>query len=381
MDKFTEIVEEINKHLECTNQNWLFGAGISYGANIPLMNCLTERVAAMLPTGEIRLLYEDVASDLPSDFHIEHVLSHLGDHIAIAERSKHKMTGINKKEYSATKLRELHSFILLAISKTVRYGYCKANTTLSTPEQIGKIDAPIVKIDSHRKFAETLLSTHANLLSRSAISIFTTNYDTLIEDAFSLINIEVNDGFIGAAIGSWRPEISYKKSSGVNVVKLHGSVDWINDQQKGLLRTRYGVNYLSDDSEVLIYPQATKYVETQKDPFAALFSEFRHKLSCPNDNVIIVCGYSFGDAHINSEIFQAINQKGNKSTLIAFVENNNEFLTRLLNAENTEKKVYVASKQGVYHGDDALISPIGVTDLEWWKFESMITFLRDGDAI
>lgn len=57
MDKFTEIVEEINKNFECANQNWLLGAGISCGANIPLMMSLTERVATMLPGGETKLIY------------------------------------------------------------------------------------------------------------------------------------------------------------------------------------------------------------------------------------------------------------------------------------------------------------------------------------
>lgn len=380
MDKFTEIVEEINKNFECANQNWLLGAGISCGANIPLMMSLTERVATMLPGGETKLIYEGITEDLPKDYHIEHVLSQLGDYIAIAERSKRGMAAINSKDYEASKLRELHTAIIGAISETVRYGYCKSDVACGKPEQIGKIDAPIIKIDSHLKFAETLLETHANLLSRSAISIFTTNYDTLIEDAFSLINVEVNDGFIGAAIGSWRPDISYKKSTGVNVVKLHGSVDWISDKQKGLLRTRYGVNYNLSSSEVLIYPQATKYVETQKDPFAALFSEFRSKINHHKDNVLIVCGYSFGDAHINSEILQALNQKGNKLTLIAFVENINEFLSGLLSSELIGNKVYIASKEGVYHGNDTLIPPLHASELSWWKFDDMTAFIKDGDA-
>ncbi|MDO9592131.1 MAG: hypothetical protein Q7I98_02940 [Erysipelotrichaceae bacterium] len=143
MDKFAEVVEEINKNLESANQNWLLGAGISCGANIPLMMCLTERVAAMLPDSEIKLIYEGITGDLPIDFNIEHVLSHLGDHIAIAERSKRGMTGINNQDYEATKLRELHTAIICAISETVRYGYCKSDGTCGLPEQIGRIDAPI----------------------------------------------------------------------------------------------------------------------------------------------------------------------------------------------------------------------------------------------
>ena len=97
MDRFDEIVEEINKHLECTNQNWFFGAGISFGANIPLMKILTERVEYLMTPGNQKSLYEAISSDLPTDYHIEHILSHLGDHIAISERSKNKSTTIKEK--------------------------------------------------------------------------------------------------------------------------------------------------------------------------------------------------------------------------------------------------------------------------------------------
>ncbi len=270
MDRFDEIVEELNKHLECINQNWLFGAGISYGANIPLMKSLTERIEGLIPSSAYKKLYKAISSDLPNDHHIEHILSHLGDYIAIAERSKNKNTTVNGDIYKYDKLYELHTEIIKHIGETIRYGYKESDSTGKTKEEVGKIDNPIIKIDTHLKFVETLFKTKANLLSRTSITMFTTNYDTLIEDAFSLNKVEVNDGFCGAAIGYWNPNKSFSNNEGINLVKLHGSVDWVNDKKWGLVRNRYGVNYLTNDSDVLIYPQATKYVETQKDPFAFL---------------------------------------------------------------------------------------------------------------
>ena len=41
---FETIKEELKKQLDSSRQNWLFGAGISYNSNIPLMYPLTERV-------------------------------------------------------------------------------------------------------------------------------------------------------------------------------------------------------------------------------------------------------------------------------------------------------------------------------------------------
>ena len=377
MNSFNEMVEEINKILECANQNWLFGAGISCDANIPLMTVLTERVSDMIIDEDLKCLYKDIDDELPDNTHIEHILSQLGDYIAIAERSKNAAVRINSNQYDVKRLRELHVSIIKAISQTIRYGFCKVDEE----ESIGTINHPIIKIDGHVKFAETLIESHANVLTRSTISIFTTNYDTLIEDALSLCNIEVNDGFVGASIGTWKPDKSYNKNSGVNVVKLHGSVDWISDREKGLLRIRYGVNYNLNSSDVLIYPQATKYVETQKDPFAFLFTEFRNRMSITSDNVLIICGYSFGDNHVNAEIYNALSQNKNKTTLLAFVEKNNDFLFSLLRNDLLKKKVYIASQEGIYHGSELLFKPNGTKKLDWWKFAGLTDFIKSGDAI
>lgn len=381
MDRFDEIVEELNKHLECRNQNWFFGAGISYGANIPLMTCLTKRVASMIPPGEKKTIYDAISSDLPDGYHIEHVLSHLGDHIAIAERAKSNSTTINGNVYQCQKLHDLHAVAIRYIGETIRYGYCEADATAGTPEKIGEIADSIINIDSHLEFVNTLLTTRANLLPRSSISLFTTNYDTLLEDALSLYKIAVNDGFTGSAIGYWNPRKSFRNSEGINVVKLHGSVDWVNDSKFGLVRNRYGVNYLDKDSNVLIYPQATKSVETQKDPFASLFVEFRTKLSSPNENILVVGGFSFGDEHINSEIIQALNMADNKTTLIAFIVDMNDTLQNLLRTEQTKKKVFVCTEKGLYHGEDTLIPKTGTANLSWWQFDPMIQFLKDGEPV
>ena len=40
-DKTKEMLGEVQALLQCSNQNWLIGAGISYNSNIPLMYPLT----------------------------------------------------------------------------------------------------------------------------------------------------------------------------------------------------------------------------------------------------------------------------------------------------------------------------------------------------
>jgi len=378
MDIFEETVEELNKLLSCDTQNWLFGAGVSVEANIPLMKTLTKRIENQLKD-EFKILYQVIADDLPDSYHIEHVLSDIGDLIALAQRSKRGCVELKGNVYTKDKLLDLHTEIVRQIGKIIRYGYKEEDVANGIPECIGTIERPIALIQNHREFVQALLFSKANLLARSSISIFTTNYDTLMEDAFALEKIGINDGFSGGAIGFWSPNESFDSKSGINIIKLHGSVDWIKDLQIGLIRTRYGVNYPEKSEDVLIYPQATKYVETQKDPFAFLFSRFRERLNSPLENLAICAGYSFGDQHINCEIDIALRAPNNKTTLVVFIKALNPALDEWIKDSTLSDRIFVATEKGIYHGSDKIIEDTSKRELSWWKFSNLIKFIKDGE--
>jgi len=393
MNNFESLVENINQHLNSNRQSWLFGAGISCDANIPLMYPLTNRVKAIIAEGDNdknKEIYDSLGTDLnETTAHIEHYLSHLGDLIALADRSKEKSASINGKDFKQLELRNLHSEIVEAIGTTVRYGYKKND---DGTEKIGCLGNSLVEITTHINFLKALFRTRANLKPRSKITFFTTNYDTLLEDAMGLEKIMVIDGFSGGVMGYWNPDEEFKTETAnpdqYHLYKLHGSVDWHRNIDAGLVRARYGANYLSDLSEIMIYPQATKYVETQKDPFARLFTQFRSVLNSSEPNVFISCGYSFGDEHINSEIESALSLRSN-ITLIAFikefpVDGDNIKINKTLDAwlQNPKlgKRVFVAGERGIYN--DSLI-PFNIDPdkkLSWWKFSGLTEFLKTGEA-
>ncbi len=383
MDNFSEIIEELYKHLECDNQNWLFGAGISYESKVPIMAPLTKRVKTLLTDKDgFKKLYNAVESDLPENHHIEHVLSHIGDLVALSERSKGNKVNYGGNDYAKDALLKLHKTLVGHIANIMKYGYVEAKD--GKGEEIGTIDKPIVSIEHHRKFVKAFLSLKSNLISRSSIAFFTTNYDTLLEDALILEKQKICDGFTGTAMGFWDPEISFKESNSFDVYKLHGSVDWYIHEKDGIIRSRYGVIYFSDVENVLIYPQATKYVETQKDPFATLFTRFRNRLNSNNDNILVTSGYSFGDNHINSEIASAITQPNNKTVLIVFLKTGadgqapSETLLSWLKNDELSKKTFIATDKGIYHGSDQIIKKEDGKDLEWWTFKGLIDFLKGG---
>ncbi|MCX7113694.1 MAG: SIR2 family protein [Proteobacteria bacterium] len=395
MNDFESLVETLSLHVNADKQSWLFGAGISCDANIPLMYPLTTRVKEIIMQADNARnteIYGSLSANLEADAHIEHYLSHLGDLIAIANRSKDKCAFIDGKNFSQQELRDLHSEIVQAIGKTVRYGYNKQGDD----EVIGTLEEPIIDIATHVNFLKALFRAKKNL-SRSKITFFTINYDTLLEDAMALEKIMVVDGFSGGAMGFWNPgdEFITETTSSIKInhikyhlYKLHGSVDWHRSGEVGLVRARYGSKYLSNLSEIMIYPQATKYVETQKDPFASLFAQFRSALSLNESNVFITCGYSFGDEHINSEIELALSLSSN-ITLIAFAreapkDKSNIVINKTLDAwlQNSQfgKRVFVAGENGIYN---SVLMPVNVDPdkkLSWWKFSGLTEFLKTGEA-
>jgi len=106
---------QLEEHLKCSEQNWLMGAGISFDANLPLMYPLTNKVKNDLSKTHSKLyndIVEPLFNELSEQCHIEHVLSHLGDYAALAERSKNKKVFIKGIETLLSDLESVHSAVL-----------------------------------------------------------------------------------------------------------------------------------------------------------------------------------------------------------------------------------------------------------------------------
>lgn len=395
MEEFDNKLENLKQLLSSqSRQNWLFGAGISFGSKIPLMYPLTSRVEKIVEETAGAKENEILASlkaDLTDDCHVEHYLSHLGDLLAIAERSKDKAAYVGGKSYTFEQLSKLYLEIIKAIGGIVRYGYVAANADHGVKEEIGAAENPIVEIDPHYQFIDALMASQSNLERRSRTTFFTTNYDTLLEDALALHKKIVCDGFSGGAVGFWNAEKEFsnpsKDSNTYLLYKLHGSIDWHRDDKLGLVRARYGAKYLSNPENIMIYPQATKYVETQKDPFASLFMGFRKTLMNSQQNTLITCGYSFGDNHINAEIESALRSEGNQTTVITFIKEDpkdgiviNKTLDAWLSCPKIGPRVYVAGELGIYHNSTTPLAEADTSKYTWWRFDGLTKFIRTGDV-
>lgn len=381
---YSDSLKQLDDLLAASNQSWLFGAGISLNAGIPLMGPLTDRVFSLADSeGEAddSTVLDYIKNELPEGIHIEHILSHLGDYRGIAERSKSNEAVFGGVTLDLSALDELHQRILGWIATTIRWGYTP--TIGDTPEQIGSREEPIVTIAEHLSFVSALFNrSQAGLTDRRrAVRLFTTNYDTLIEDALALRKLSYWDGFSGGAVafrnhryGDDEPKLGLR----AHVIKLHGSIDWHLGDDDHVWRVRDGDSYPNRTARVLIYPQSTKYLATQRDPFAAQFDLFRRSLAAREENVLATCGYSFGDEHINQEIELSLQRPENKTTLLAFSKQTNDILDRWRYSA-WGKRVYVITEDGLLVGPDGPEDPPPAGEkYSWWTFNGITALLTNG---
>lgn len=377
-------LQQLDEFLSRPNQMWLLGAGVSRDAGIPLMYPLTSRVMELAATSPHKPMLDALLGELPADTHIEHLLSHLGDYTTLCNRSSSGQVSIAGVEYKATQLEEAHLEVLTHISETVRWGYRAAES--GNPAIVGSHSSPMVSVAHHAAFVKALIGKRQAGLDgrRLPIRFFTTNYDTLIEDALALGCYSYWDGFSGGAVAFRNHRYGDDEpTSGCRayVIKLHGSIDWHLGDDGKVWRIRDRDLYPGRGRRVLIYPQATKYVATQRDPFSAQFDIFRRALSGGIDNVLAICGYSFGDDHINQEIEFALSAPTSKTTVLAFC-GEFEVIPQVLDRwrkSSWGKRVYVMTQRGLYAG---AVGPLhGRSDgssLDWWTFGGVTRVLENG---
>lgn len=375
-----DVVEQLDKLLTSGRVSWLFGAGISRNAGVPLMWPLTERITELAKGTDHEKILDALKQELPDPSHIEHLLSYLADHIAVADRSVASTSNIGGSIHKKDALVAAHTAILSWIGNTVRWGYRSGE-----PAIIGSREAPIINLEEHLAFAQALFTTtFAGVADRRApVKIFTTNYDTLLEDALGLSRISYWDGFDGGAVafrsysfGAPEPSTPFR----AHIVKLHGSIDWHIDSESRVWRVREGDLYPSAERKVLIYPQATKYAATQRDPFASQFDIFRRQLSVGGGHVLVTCGYSFGDDHINDEIATAMSRAGNDAALVALVSEAQNIPPCLNDWRRSPwgKHLYVLTERGAYVGGDGPLVCPNEGDRDWWTFAKLSQILTDG---
>lgn len=161
----------------------------------------------------------------------------------------------------------------------------------------------IVNGPPHREFARWLMK----VARQYPIEIFTVNYDVLFEISLEEERVPIFDGFVGSYQPFFHPDSLRHKGwtpgdSYTRLWKIHGSVTW---HKKVIGKRTRIVRGPIDNSGEMILPSFQKYDESRQQPYVAFIDRLSRFLESEGA-LLIVCGFSFGDQHINNIIFESI---------------------------------------------------------------------------
>ncbi|MCU7928693.1 MAG: SIR2 family protein [Candidatus Thiodiazotropha sp. (ex Dulcina madagascariensis)] len=368
-DPFNEAIQRLENLLSQSGRAFLLGAGCSKCANLPLTAELTDKA---LGSDTLGVVSKKVLTSIRDSFsgasppgHIEDFLSELVDLIAIANRrsirnADAQTISLGGDEYTESQLLDAADQIRQAIAKII---------------------GDKVNLATHRRFVDAVHRAlrPGKVSTAQSVDYLVLNYDTLIEDALALARVRFSDGMDGGVSSWWNPETFERNDLSARVFKLHGSIDW-HELPGSTLPHRVSASVdISEIGErrILIWPASTKYRETQLDPYAQLSERARRVLNPQRgtQRVLVVCGYSFGDAHINIEVERGLKGSAGDLTVIAFTNEDSPSgkLKEWHEDQSISDQVLIFANKGFFHGQDIRISE---QPLLWWKFEHITTILE-----
>ena len=182
------------------------------------------------------------------------------------------------------------------------------------------------------------LSSHIRLVSRLAGNrqpgqaapwAFTTNYDLALEWSAEALGLHCVNGFSGTHDRAFRPSsfdlgLRNVQARGearfgtynLYLGKLHGSISWTGSKSGGVcelpsatvkpLVDRFLASDKPDDwPGFMIFPGASKFIQTTAFVYGEVIRRFTEFLSRPNA-CLVVNGYGFTDDHINRLLVSAL---------------------------------------------------------------------------
>ncbi|MCK5211218.1 SIR2 family protein [Candidatus Parcubacteria bacterium] len=310
---------------------FLFGAGISMkykskkdsrGVNIyedliPSISKMTEKAVDIFSDDPQKAAIEIIKKEIEENneqFNIETLLSKISQKERAA--GEDKLCKLSKKE-------------LLELRKDIEKEIIKLVSVHDNEKK---------KLDIQTTNQNTFCQWIKNASREFPVEIFTTNYDYLLELSLENYQIQYFDGFIGSYNAFFCPEWIEDDSSvedWVKLWKLHGSLGWLKNDKNEIIRTS------RSSDEAVIYPSFLKYDHSKKQPYLSYMDRLSHFLR-QEDSVLFVCGYSFGDEHINETILTALTRSRSSSVIVLKFEklDGEDSLCKEIAEQNSRISVY-----------------------------------------
>lgn len=180
-------------------------------------------------------------------------------------------------------------------------------------EEICKITTDVVKerLPGDNTPYHRLATWIGGIQRAHPVEIFTSNYDLLMEQALEARRVPYFDGFVGSDSTFFdlaSMEQDNLPSRWARLWKVHGSINWWRTPERNFERT--GVDKKQSGSRQMIYPSHLKYDESRRLPYFAMLDRFKSFLS-RGQVIVVTCGYSFSDDHLNEIIVQGLSGNPN----------------------------------------------------------------------
>lgn len=230
-----------------------------------------------------------------------------------------------KREYEAKDIEHFLSFLLLY--EKISQDIVDENGVRIINELEKKIaSACTLKLDGTNKHhGDFITKLTARKPSEPRLQFYTTNYDTLFEQAAHERGYTIIDGFSFSYPRAFnginfdydivhrdRTRIKNEESFVPNVFqlyKIHGSVDWEKREDGKIYQTE------KIDSPCIVYPASNKYESSYEQPYFEMMSHFQQTMR-KEGTLLIVVGFGFADKHIQNVIKDAVNQNSNFHLLV-----------------------------------------------------------------
>jgi hypothetical protein len=155
------------------------------------------------------------------------------------------------------------------------------------------------------------LLSHLIKTSDHKVSVITTNYDRIVEYATSQINAYINNTFTQNYIGKSTTSISrilpanlHGYSGIVEILKVHGSLDWFKSQDdikyQFPLRKTIPIDFIPS----IVTPGVSKYEETHMEPYRTIISKADSVIESSKNFFCV--GYGFNDSHFQPKLIDQI---------------------------------------------------------------------------
>lgn len=245
---------------------------------IPANEGLTEGVRKSLEAsqqykGDFAVVIKRLAESGKPEPNIEEILTHV--------RALHEVIGAGIDGLSKHSLEELDK------------GICQLTT------DVVNVRLPTDNTPYHQ------LATWVGAIKRAhPVEIFTPNYDLLMEQALEKRRVPYFDGFVGSDHAFF--DLASMEQDGLpprwaRLWKVHGSTNWWITEAGDIVRSAS----LKDGARQMIHPSHLKYDESRRMPYLAMLDRLRDFLA-RGQAVLVTCGYSFSDRHLNDVILQGL---------------------------------------------------------------------------